>query len=37
MAIKEEISIGSVVGKLKAIDEDTGENAAIDYAITGKS
>lgn len=37
MTTKEEIPVGTVIGKLEAIDEDIGENAAIDYAITGKS
>ncbi|CAH2074945.1 unnamed protein product, partial [Iphiclides podalirius] len=34
MMIEEEVPIGTVIGKLEAIDEDIGENAAIDYAIT---
>ncbi|XP_045493126.1 cadherin-23 [Colias croceus] len=34
MTTKEEVPIGSVIGKIKAIDEDIGENAAIDYRIT---
>lgn len=36
MTVKEEVPIGTVVGVLEAIDEDIGDNAAIDYAITGK-
>ena len=36
MTVKEEVPIGTVIGQLEAIDEDIGENAAIDYAITGK-
>lgn len=27
---------GTVIGTLQAVDEDIGENAAIDYVITGK-
>ncbi|XP_052751367.1 cadherin-23 [Galleria mellonella] len=34
MTIKEEVPIGTVVGIFEAIDEDIGDNAAIDYAIT---
>lgn len=34
MAVEEEVPIGTTIGILKAIDEDIGENAAIDYAIT---
>ncbi|KAL0840760.1 hypothetical protein ABMA28_015943 [Loxostege sticticalis] len=34
MTVKEEVPIGTVVGVLEAIDEDIGDNAAIDYAIT---
>ncbi|XP_038210910.1 cadherin-23 [Zerene cesonia] len=34
MTTKEEVPIGSVIGKIEAIDEDIGENAAIDYRIT---
>ncbi|CAG5042617.1 unnamed protein product [Parnassius apollo] len=34
MTTKEEVPIGTVIGKLEAVDEDIGENAAIDYAIT---
>lgn len=37
MTTKEEILVGSVIGKLEAIDEDIGENAAVDYAITGRT
>lgn len=36
MTTKEEIPLGTVIGKLEALDEDIGENAAVDYAITGK-
>lgn len=36
MATKEEVPVGTVIGKLEAIDEDIGENAAVDYAITGR-
>jgi hypothetical protein len=35
ISVKEEVPIGTVVGTLEAVDEDIGENAAIDYAITG--
>ncbi|XP_049865838.1 cadherin-23 [Pectinophora gossypiella] len=31
---KEEVPIGTIIGKLEAIDEDIGENAAVDYVIT---
>ncbi|CAG9785326.1 unnamed protein product [Diatraea saccharalis] len=34
MNIKEEVPVGTVVGTIQAIDEDIGENAAIDYVIT---
>ncbi|XP_026328265.1 cadherin-23 isoform X1 [Hyposmocoma kahamanoa] len=34
MTTKEEIPVGTVIGTLEAIDEDIGENAAVDYAIT---
>ncbi|XP_075970125.1 cadherin 74A [Anticarsia gemmatalis] len=34
MTTKEEVPIGTVIGQFEAIDEDIGENAAIDYAIT---
>lgn len=34
MAIKEEVPVGTVIGELQAIDEDIGDNAAIDYTIT---
>ncbi|CAK1552466.1 unnamed protein product [Leptosia nina] len=33
MTTKEEVPIGTLIGKLKAIDEDIGDNAAIDYRI----
>ncbi|KAG7299357.1 hypothetical protein JYU34_016291 [Plutella xylostella] len=33
MNVKEEVPIDTVVGTLEAIDEDVGENAAIDYTI----
>lgn len=32
---KEEVPVGTVIGQLQAVDEDIGDNAAIDYAITG--
>lgn len=35
ISVKEEVPIGSVIGTLEALDEDTGDNAAIDYIITG--
>lgn len=31
--LKEEVPIGTVAGKVKAVDNDTGENAVIDYYI----
>ncbi|XP_068630269.1 cadherin-87A [Battus philenor] len=34
MAVKEEVPIGTVIGKLEAIDEDIDDNAAIDYQVT---
>lgn len=34
MTVKEEVPIGTTIGILEAIDEDIGDNAAIDYAIT---
>ncbi|CAH2991920.1 unnamed protein product [Chilo suppressalis] len=34
MTIMEEVPVGTVIGTLQAIDEDIGDNAAIDYAIT---
>ncbi|XP_045534163.1 cadherin-23 [Papilio machaon] len=34
MTTKEEVPVGTVIGKLEAIDEDIDDNAAIDYAIT---
>lgn len=34
MTVKEEVPIGTVIGTLQAIDEDIGDNAAIDYSIT---
>ncbi|KAI5631942.1 cadherin domain-containing protein [Phthorimaea operculella] len=34
MKVKEEVPIGTIVGTLEAVDEDIGENAAIDYVIT---
>ncbi|XP_072941019.1 cadherin-87A [Epargyreus clarus] len=34
LTTKEEVPIGTVIGKLEAIDEDEGDNAAIDYTIT---
>ncbi|XP_059061390.1 cadherin-23 [Achroia grisella] len=34
MTIKEEVPIGTVIGTFEAIDEDIGDNAAIDYTIT---
>ncbi|XP_013134373.1 PREDICTED: cadherin-23 [Papilio polytes] len=34
MTTNEEVPLGTVIGKLEAIDEDIGDNAAIDYAIT---
>lgn len=37
MTTKEEVPVGTVIGKLEAIDEDIGDNAAIDYAITGST
>lgn len=37
MTTKEEIPVGTVIGTLEAIDEDIGDNAAVDYAITGKT
>lgn len=33
MAVKEEEPAGTVVGKFSALDEDMGDNAAIDYVI----
>ncbi|XP_077533203.1 cadherin 74A [Haemaphysalis longicornis] len=35
MKIKEEIPIGTIVGKVKAFDQDIGTNAFIDYYIVG--
>lgn len=37
MKVKEEVPIDTVIGVLEAIDEDIGDNAAVDYAITGIS
>lgn len=37
MTVKEEVPVGTVIGQFKAIDEDIGENAEIDYAITGNN
>lgn len=37
MTTKEEIPVGTIIGKVEAIDEDIGENAAVDYAITGRT
>ncbi|XP_050342547.1 cadherin-23 [Nymphalis io] len=34
IATNEEVPIGTVIGQLEAVDEDIGENAAIDYTIT---
>ncbi|XP_047515658.1 cadherin-23 [Pieris napi] len=34
MTTKEEVPIGTVIGKIKAVDEDIGDNALIDYRIT---
>ena len=31
--VREEMRINSTIGKVRAIDEDLGENAEIDYAI----
>lgn len=33
MLVQEEVPIGTEIGRLRAIDEDIEENAAIDYAI----
>ncbi|KAL4713625.1 hypothetical protein ACJJTC_017666 [Scirpophaga incertulas] len=33
MAVNEEVPIGTTIGQLEAIDEDIGDNAAINYAI----
>lgn len=35
MSTPEEVSIGTIIGKVEAADEDIGDNAAIDYLITG--
>lgn len=35
MKIKEELPVGSIVGKVKAFDKDMGTNAFIDYFIVG--
>nr|XP_032511121.1 cadherin-23 isoform X1 [Danaus plexippus plexippus] len=34
LSTKEEVPVGTVIGTLEAIDEDIGDNAAIDYVIT---
>ena len=31
--VREEMRINSTIGKVRAVDEDLGENAEIDYAI----
>lgn len=36
MTVKEEVPVDTIVGTLEAIDEDIGDNAAVDYAITCK-
>lgn len=36
MSTLEEVPIGTIIGKLVAIDEDIGENADIDYVFIGK-
>ena len=34
--VMEELPIGSVIGKIQAVDKDLGENALVEYAIIGK-
>lgn len=36
MSVDEEVPLDTVVGIVEAVDEDIGENGAIDYTITGK-
>lgn len=35
LATVEEVPVGTVIGQIEAVDEDIGENAEIDYIITG--
>ncbi|XP_053602394.1 cadherin-87A [Plodia interpunctella] len=35
LMVKEEVPIGTIIGQFEAVDEDIGDNAAIDYVITG--